>query len=117
MIEVSIFKSSIFALFLGNSESALHTYDFCSRATVRMNAFEFLQYLQFLPPINCSGTMYAVVHCSQMNIAVISLYFHCTFTAKVCSELIFFNHVACKSIDIILTSLFLLDMTKILYLG
>ena len=85
MIEVSIFKSSMIALFLGNSESTLNTYDFNSRATVRMNAFEFLQYLQFVPPINCSGTMYAVVHCSQMNIAVISLYFHCTFTAKVCS--------------------------------
>ena len=44
MIEVSIFKFSIIALFLDNSESALYTYDFLIRATARMNAFEFLQF-------------------------------------------------------------------------
>ena len=41
--------------------------------------------MQLLPAVYNSQKLYTVDHCSLNQIAVVSLHFHCSFTAKVSS--------------------------------
>ena len=46
---------------------------------------KILQQLQLQPAVYCSEISYTVDHCSENQIAVVTLYFHCSFNAKVSS--------------------------------
>ena len=50
---------------------------------VKWNVVVSLFYLQFLPAIECSAAPHAVDHCNPSQGAVVSMHFHCNFTANI----------------------------------
>ena len=79
------FMLSVFTAFNCIFTAIIVNYVFYILLAVITSVIKSLQWLQLLPAIKHSEVMYTVDHCSQKQIAVHLLYFHCNLTAHLSS--------------------------------